>query len=887
MSTPILTTKLFIPQPPTDLVPRRPLIERLTQGLDRKLTLVSAPAGYGKTTLISEWSARNLVPFCWLTLDDNDNDISRFLAYIIASLQTIEITVEEKLIAQLAPPQEPEIESILIPLINQITNSNFAKFVLVLDDYQVIQNREIHWVLTFLLDHQPPAMHLVIITRSDPPVGLARLRGRGHLTEIRAADLRFSVQEGENLLNRIGRLNLNAEEIASLLERTDGWVTALQLITLASATKQDSVDYIQDFSGSQTYIAEYLTDEVINQQPAYIQDFLLKTSILKRLSGEACDAVLSRENSQQVLEQLRNENLFLNALDNSNQWFRYHQLFANLLQQRLAITKPDSVPDLYINASNWFDDNGYPNEAIEYALQGKHTQHAADLIEHHAILTISRSEVNTFIYWTAKLPEEVVCQKPLLCILFAWAVLVTDGETQTAREYLSKVTAKDTHTSGQLKTIQAVLEVFTGNFREAIELCREALAQLPKDDHFFRIMAAWNMSGALAVKGEVEAGMTILQQVVDASIADQNYLVSVIALCRQGMFHAQMGNLHHAKDLFEQAINISTADQPQPIPAASEAFMGAGKVYWEWNQLDSAREYLLASLTLSKRWREFTVIDSYVTLAHLEQTQGRIADANLMMAKAYSLAVESTNTKSDDIYVACQQAHLAIRQGNLNAAQVWAARRGLEKYIRDEQLVSTGQTGRDVILLYELIVYARLLFTEGQLEDAKNILNLVSPTIKDLGYTAKIIETQILTAVVKYALGDASGSISALKEAINAAQLEGYIRLFLDDRSSLAAPLQELITQGYSGEFAAALKSQINQPTIQTESTPTLIEPLTERELEILSMLRTELSAPEIADHLHIAVTTMRTHTKNIYSKLGVHSRFEAVTKAEELNLLS
>ena len=886
MSIPILTTKLYKPRPSAELVPRRLLIKRLNRGLDRKLTLVSAPAGFGKTTLISEWSTHSQIPFCWVTLDESDNDISRFLAYLIASMQSIDIVVEAQLLTLLRSPQQLKIETILIPLINQIANSP-DNFVLVLDDYHVIQSREIHTALTYILDHQPLRMHLVIITRADPPLGLARLRGHGQMTEIRAADLRFSAEEGEALLNAIGKLNLTSEELASIINRTDGWVTAIKLISLALSAKTDRADYIQDFSGSQTYIAEYLTDEVIKQQPTQIQEFLLKTSILDRLSGPLCDVVIGQQNSQKLLERLWRENLFISALDDGNQWFRYHRLFANLLQQRLAAVQPGSLPSLYLNASNWFESSGFPNEAIDYALRGKHYQQAVNLVDRYAKPTIIRSEVKTFIHWIEKLPGEVVDLNSVLCILYAWAVLVTEGQSQVARNYLAKVNPGDEHTASQLKTVQAILCIFDGHASEAIELCREALDQLPGDDYFFRTIAAWNLSGSLAVSGEIEAGLDVLKQVTEISLASQNYLVAIIALCRRATFSAQMGKLHHAKELFEQAIAIATHKQEHPLPAVSEAYIGVGKVYWEWNQHEIARKNLLEAIAHSKRWREFTAIDSYVTLAQIYQNSGDNAGANQMITAARKLAEKSTATESDDKYVASQQAHLWIRQNNLQSALRWAAGSGLESYSQLEQLGPTGKPGRDVIRLYELIVYARLLIAEKQLTEAIHILHLVLPTLEDLGYAAKIIEAHLLIAITKYELGDTSGANSALKKAICTAELEGYTRIFLDEGTSVVGLLQELIALGEPAEFADSLLKQLGRSADKPITDTALIEPLSERELEVLRMLKTELNAPEIADHLHIAVTTMRTHTKNIYSKLEVHSRFEAVVKAEELNLLS
>ena len=884
MTAQILTTKLYIPPLRTNHLSRPHLIQRLEAGSEGKLTLISAPAGYGKTTLVAEWISVSNMPFCWISLDESDNDVGRFLAYFIASLDSINIAVDQQLPGLIQSPQQIKIDAILIPLLNQITVSQMD-FAIVLDDYHLIQNKEIQDALTYIIEHSPPTMHLVIVTRADPHLPLSRLRARGQMTEIRASDLRFSVEEGEILLNQVYAFKLPSKSIETLVERSDGWIAALQMISLALQERPDPDVYIQGFSGSQTYITDYLTDEVLQGQTQEIKNFLIQTSILDRLSGPLCDAVLGREDSHQILKTLRDTNLFLTSLDDKNHWFRYHRLFADLLQGRLLESRPEILPELYLDASRWFEDNGYPSEAIEYAFRGDKIERAAALIKQHAKATIMQSEISTFKRWVEKLPESLVVQEPTLCILYAWVVLVYDGQTPVARSYLEKVEPVDEHVCGQVNTVRSILAVFDKQFLTGVELARQALEQLPDQDHFFRNIAGWNLSGALAVSGDTQAALEVLAEVIQTSLADRHYLVAIIALCRLAGALAQRGELHRARDTYAQAIEIASTGQRGTLPAASEGMMGLGKIYWEWNQTGAARETLIESITLSKRWRENTAIDSYVTLAQIQQAQGDVRSANQSIGEAQKLAGQTTATENDDKYVAFQRVYLMLRQGDLQSAQRWAAKRGLGNYIGVKKLDLSGNLGSDVILHYELIAFSKVLIAEKHYDQALSLLKLLLPLMEQLGYLKKIIEIHILTASGLYAQGKTEAAVSSLVLALKLAQPEGFARVFLDEGDFVADLLKEIEVRGQGTEFERGLLNTLTPSVGKPRPPADLVDPLSERELEVLRMLRTELSAPEIAQHLHISVTTMRTHTRNIYSKLGVHSRFEAVTRAEKLAL--
>lgn len=863
------------------------LIRKLNTGQHCKVTLVSAPAGYGKTTLISDWIEYSGSRACWITLDESDNDFGHFLAYLITSLGSIGIDVDEQIMTLIRSPGQNQVEDILIPLINQIAVTQ-SDFILVLDDYHLIQSQDIHEALEFTLEHAPPCMHLVLITRADPPLPLARLRARGHLAEVRESDLRFSVQEGEQFLNQIQGLDLSSEEVKVLLDRTDGWVAALQMATIALKNRPDKAAYIRRVSGNQDFIADYLHSEVMNQQPEDITSFLLKTSILDRLSGPVCDAITGGENGGQILKRLRDENLFLTSLDDESHWFRYHRLFADLLGQQLLVTYPEEVPVLYLKASRWFEGNGYYKQAIDYAFRGDDIQRAADLIGDYAEETLKRSEIATFISWVKRLPDEVIYENDSLCIYYAWALLASAEESHIAEEYLNQVVPKDGQTSGRIMAVKSIVSLYNRQTLEAIKLARQSLEQLPHGDLFFRQIAAWNLSALLFISGESEEGASMLAEVARVSLASNNLLVAIIALCRLGSYRMQQGNLNQAQDLFDRALHIKPEGQIHPLPAACEALLGLGKVSWERYELENAKEYLLEGIELSKRWREITDLDSYITLAFVNRSTGDEAGALQMIEKAKSLADQTMTTDTDNRYVDSQEALLHLRQGNLHAVGGWASQCALEASLLDQELPETGNLGADVILRYELIVYARYLMAKKRFDDAINLLRKLLPLLDRLGHRMKILEIQILIAIGRYAKGERAEALTTINSVLTAAEHQRIRRIFLDESHLLYDLINETISRGYRSQFAEGLLNalKIKLGGVRSNQDSELVEPLSEREMEVLCLLRSELSAQEIANHLRISVSTVRTHNKNIYGKLGVHSRYEAVSKAKDLDLI-
>ncbi|KPK03711.1 MAG: hypothetical protein AMJ56_18660 [Anaerolineae bacterium SG8_19] len=884
----LVQTKLYIPPLRPNLVPRPHLFDKLNAGLSGKLTLVSAPAGFGKSTLLSHWISQSEINFCWVTLEENDNDIIRFLAYFIAALQTIDVAVGDQLLSLFHSSQQEQVKAVLVPLINQVAQTK-NRFALVLDDYHLIESQDIHQGLSFWLEHQPPTMHLVIAGRSDPPLPLAKMRARREMTEIRESDLRFSIDESDNLLNQFLGLNLSREDIKAMVNRTEGWIAGLQLASIALQGKKDMSGYIQGFTGSQEYIADYLSDEVMNHQSKQVQEFLLKTSILEHLSSQLCDAVTEQKDSQQILQQLRSSNLFLTPLDDQGQWFRYHQLFADLLHQRLLESHADEVPHLYLKASRWFEEKDLLAEAIEYALRGSYFDRAIALLESAAEETIKSSEIATFMRWIEKIPEDLVRSSVTLSIYYAWALLIRNGRPQVAESYLESIVLQDSQVISRLMAVKSMLSMYQRQYPTAVSLASQALEELPEDDILFRELAAWNLSAALFMSGDKEGGEAILEEVAEVSRLSGNLLVAVIALCRLALARMQQGELHKPKELFQQALEIATDDQCNMLPVACEALIGLGTIHWELNELDLAQEYLLEGIELSKKWRQQSAIIGYVTLAHLNQSQGDVTLAGQMMEKAKSLASGTIATEADDRYVALQQAHLWLRQEDLPAARRWAHECGFDDDTYRRELQTSDNIGAHLIRHYELIVLARILIAGKRLAEALELVDRIFPFMEKMGILEKMVEIHILKAIIYRGLVKSNRANSSLATAVSLAKPEGHIRPFLEEGSVLVQILKSVAAQGVETEFIHdILSASIESPSasFNQKKRLELVESLSDRELEVLQLLATDLTVPEIANKMYLAVSTVRSHVKNIYGKLNVHSRFEAVIKGQELGLL-
>lgn len=894
MKMPLLSTKLYVPSPRPNLVPRAHLIARLDDGLrlGSRLTLVSAPAGFGKTTLVSAWMANCDRPVTWLSLDERDNDPVRFLAYLAAALCSVGVEVEEG--ASLEPG-----ETFLTALINRI--NAVSPFILVLDDYHFITAQPVHDALTFLLDHLPGTVHLAIVTRADPPLPVAHLRGRGQLTELRLVDLRFTTDEVQEFLNRIMELALSADDVAALASRTEGWIAGLQMAALSLQGKDDVSRFIAAFTGSNRYILDYLLEEVLHRESEQVQAFLLQTSILDRLCASLCDAVrfgkaespISDLQSQAVLEHLESANLFVVPLDDRREWCRYHRLFADLLRQRLHQIYPDRVPGLHRRASGWLEQNGLMAEAIDHALAAEDLERAADLIEANAEATLMRGEVATFLRWIDALPDGLVRARPALSVLYAWMLLWQGQSLKHIESLLRDVEEEGESVSGRATALRGLMAGLQGRVERTAELCTLALEQLPEEDRFVRMFTLWLLRTVELVSGEGGGDMQALDDVLRMSQRAGNVMLSVMIACNRAEILMRQGRPHEAAATYQKAVELATDVQGRRMPIAGQALIGLGELSREWGDLDAAERYLVEGIELTERWTEVGPLEAYIALARVRWAQGDMESAWDALRKAQELAVKYDVTDLDDLSVAMFRAWMWISQGDLEPARRWAEERDLFEYIDTPLQEETSDSYDLRVRKYELLVLARLLLAQDRPGEALKLLESLVPAAEWRGRPGMLVEIHALRALAYQAQGNLDRAVDALEYALSLAEPKGYVGIFAGEGEPMRVLLREAakrgITSGYVNKLLAAWGASeygdMGEPLPHPQTQP-LPEPLSERELEVLRLLNTHLSSTEIAEHLCISANTVRFHVKNVYGKLGVHRRSEAIRRARELELL-
>jgi LuxR family maltose regulon positive regulatory protein len=891
MSLPILATKLYIPPPRPGLVPRPRLIERLNEGLSasRKLTLISAPAGFGKTTLASEWVASCGQPVAWLSLDGGDNDPTQFLIYLVAALQTVVPKIGAGVLKTLQSPQPPATEPIMTILLNEITTIP-DNFILVLDDYQVLDSKPDDKAITFLLDHLPSQMHLVIATREDPDLPLARLRASGQLTELRAADLRFTPVEVAGFLNQVMGLNLSEEDIATLETRTEGWIAGLQLAALSMQGHQDTASFIKSFTGSHHFILDYLIEEVLQHQSESIQTFLLRTSILDRMCGPLCEAVLRTPagSGQETLEYLERANLFIVPLDNARRWYRYHHLFAELLRLRLhqmvsSGNEEGGVAEYHIRASVWYEDNYLEIEAFQHAAAANDIERAERLIEGDGIPLHFQGAVAAILDWLASLPKTIMDSRPSLCVRYATLSLIA-GRTTGLEEKLqlaeaaiqgipSAATGLDDKTRnllGQIASARARLAVSKYQIETIFDQASRALEYLPPDNLISRFRASWSLAYAYHYRGERAAAARACAEALSIAEASGNILDAIIATLLMGQIQQLENQLHPAFETFQRSLRLLGDNYPPP--STGEAYRGLATIYYEWNDLDAAEHYCQTSLQLLRQYDRIIdrFIISEVFLARLKLAKGDVPGAAAMLAETEQ-SVHQNNFVQRIPEVAAIQVLVLLRQGDLAAAANLAQTQDLP------------------------FSQARVYLAQGNPYAALAVLEPLRQQMEAKGWQDERLKVMILQAVALHAHGKKDKSVQLLGEALALAEPGGFIRLFVDEGPPMVQLLLEAASRGimpdYTGKLLAAFEAE--QPGSAGESplpTPPaeqpLTEPLSQRELEVLRMFKTELSGPEIARELVIALSTVRTHTKSIYSKLNVNNRRAAVNRAAELNLI-
>ena len=869
MST-ILTTKLHVPPLRSGHVSRPRLLAKLKPRPDERITLVSAPAGYGKTALIVEWLAQpqDAAPkVAWLSLDEQDNDPVHFLTHLIAAARQVNQDLGEATLGLLQAPQPPPPEAVIGALINDIALLP-APFVLALDDYHVIHELGIHRQLGFLVEHQPSQVHLIIVTREDPPLPLARLRARGQIVEIRQEDLRFSPDECATFLHQVMGLDVAPTDVAALERRTEGWIAGLQLAGLSMRGRDDVSGFVEAFTGSSRYVLDYLIGEVLEQQPAEVQDFLLKTSILDRLTAELCDAVTQRQDSQRILQLLDQSNLFVVPLDQSRSWYRYHNLFAELLSQRLRSTEAQSEMDLHRRASEWFAAKRLLPEAIQHALAAADWERAAVLVEGESVTMLRRGELVTLLGWIKALPKETVFKRPELSRDCGWALTLT-GQLDAAEEFLQRAESSaggDGALLGTILVAQAYHLRARGDNAGAIERGQRALDLLPDSDPLSRSLVALTLGLAHWSRGDLQGAEKALEEVDRAAKQSRNHYARMTALSYLGVIQAIHGRLRRAAEMCRLASEMG-GQSPPVAPAHIEL----GVLLYEWNDLEASAHHLQIGIEMSQRTGNLMILsDGYRTLALLQQARGEAETAQATLQLADRLAYDHEVTPLTRLRNAACHVLLELAAGDLAGAQHWA-----------EQV--TGPADASPLFPLLGLTLARILLADGEKAQASETLAELYETASRAGWGSGMVEVRALQAVAASAPADALGFLA---DALKLAQPEGFVRTFLDKGEPMKLLLERLrAIGGERKEYILALLAAFGGSGKAPASQP-LVEPMSERELEILRLVADGLSNQEIARRLVISVGTAKSHVHHILGKLGSDSRTQAVAKARELSLL-
>jgi LuxR family maltose regulon positive regulatory protein len=870
------------------------LIERLNEGITGKLILICAPAGFGKTTILSDWVRQINMPVAWLSLDKEDNELSRFLVYLISALQTIEDGLGKTVQVMLQTPQPLPIESILTELINEVTTLS-QDFILILDDYHVVEDNTIHEALTFLLDNLPPAMHLVITSRSDPLLQIPSLRAKGQITELRIENLRFTTQETTRFLNQVMGLALSEDDVAALESRTEGWIAGLHLAALSMQDSQDASGFISAFTGDDRYVVDYLVDEVLARRPEGTREFLLLTSVLDRMTGPLCDAVAGQEGGQDILERLEQANLFVVPLDNRRQWYRYHNLFADVLHHRLRRTWPDRIPELHRRASVWYEAQGDAGEAFRHALAAGDPERAANIIEPIGMKMIVESRLSRLLGWLAKLPDELIAARPWLCVSGAWANLLTGQMGDVERllqfaeiilsETTSKALADHSQIYGHVTTIRAFFARWReGDITRSIELSQEASKYVPRDSVIARSALALNLGIANLEIGELTAAASSLDEAQSVAQKGNMHYVALAASYYLGQVQVRQGYLHQAAKTYRQALQLGIKwGGGLPLPATGYAHVGLSQVLYEWNDLNESLIHLTRGIELGERANEASImLDGTLTLIELKRAQGEMIAASEALDRVQEILSKSTRAQVSS-QLSAQQAQLWLAQDNLAAALRWARER--ENPIDDE--VHYARMPEYLALSRVRIAQGRGQAGGSHLTDVSILLARLLEKAEAAGWTGSVIVILALQAMAFQARGEANQAILALDRSLSLGEPDGYVRVFMGEGEPMAALLREAASRGIFPAYIERVLASFEPVAApaQAPTTASLIEPLSERERQVLQLLKTELSSPEIARELVVSVNTVRFHTKNIYRKLDVTNRRVAVRRAEELGL--
>lgn len=889
-----LATRSSVPSTRSTLVPRPGLSARLADGLRHALTLISAPAGSGKTTLLGTWRTQDEggPAVVWVLLDDEDNDPVRFLGHVVAACLDWNPAAGRSAQSLLLSPRPASARAVLTALAHDLDQLD-TPLALALDDYHLITSNCVHDALAYLLDHLGANLRLVILTRIDPPLPLARLRARGELVEIRAADLRFNVAEATILLNEQLGLDLSPSSVASLDARTEGWVTGLHLaaLSLRDRPERDRAAFVRAFSGSQRFIVDYLTDEVLSQQSETVRDFLLATSILGRLCAPLCETLLDAPDAapgwgQAQLESLEHKNLFVSALDSERCWFRYHQLFRDVLNRRLATLAPDRVRRLHQRASQWYEHAGLIEEATQHALGAGDTGRAARLIAEHGCDMIMRGEVATLNKWLTALGAEAHTH-PWLIIQKAWALCVL-GQTESVETILQTV---DDALAGLEPTVEARIMAGTaiaarayaaaavGDSARAAALARQVLSTLPRDPEFaqaMRSVATSLLGDSLWLAGDLDGAGETYRQAAEIGAEAHNTAMAIVSTTNLGDVLQAQGRLYRAAQVYGEALAQATQPDGRRAPLADRILCGLAQVSYAWDHLDDAMDYANECLAVSTQWGSVEMqAEAWVLLAQIETAQGSTDAAADALRAAERLLQSVLMGGRRKIGLESTAMGVRIRRGELGPPL---------RYVEAHRPNCADAAGR----VPETVVLLRVHLAQGELEAAEALSARLLANGVAGAHSRQTIEVQILRALTLHAQQRTDAALDVLDQALTAAQVDGFVRVFLDEGEPLARLLVKCRARSGEGSYAARLLADRVVPQgHRAGKDQRLVEPLTTREREVLALIEAGHSNQAIAARLVLALPTVKRHLSTIYAKLGVASRTQAIARARDLELLA
>ncbi|TCJ20020.1 helix-turn-helix transcriptional regulator [Rubrobacter taiwanensis] len=887
MDSQILRAKLYVPRDRPDAVSRPRLYRLLDAGMQRELTVVSAPAGFGKTTLLAEWSRRSELPVAWVSLDERDAHPVRFISYLIAALGTIREGFGENTRTFLGSlHSQGELEPVLTAMSNEILE--FPRdFALVLDDYHAADSDAVRGVLTFLLNHWPAPMHLVVAGRTVPSLPLSRLRARGQLAELGAPELRFTLEEAAEFLSRTMGLELADESVAALERETEGWVAGLQLAAHALRGREGGSRSAAAPEGSTRHVFDYLAEEVLSCQPEDVREFLLETSILEPLSAPLCEALTGRTDAWEVLEKLDRANLFLVPLDGERRYYRYHHLFAAFLRDRLRRTRPHEIPELHRRAGRWYEDDGCPAGAVEHLLAAGDFERAAALIEEETYAQRRYVEASLLLRWLRKLPNELVQLRPQLCLLYAWALVHSAGDLEEAERRLAEaesalnldgsppedLSAEERTLLGETYIIRARMAAMREDAPLTIELSSRALELLPEDELHLRGDVALDLGHAYCSAGDLAAADAAFARATAAGREAEDLRTALFALRYRAALEISRGRLRKAEELLLEGQRLAESQPGETPSVAGIIHTGMGWLLYERGELDEAQRLLETGIAHGRRSGEAKIlVYGYVNLARVLMVRGDAAGAHHLIREAGRLTPRWP-------LIWAWQARFHLAQGDVEPAARW-----MREYEATEDYLSYPRH-------FERITMARVTLAEGRSGEALDLIDRLLEGARSEGRSEHEIELLALRARALDGQGDRSEALISLKRALSLAEPAGFVSLFVEEGPPVAALLAALAREPQTGDSGAAhadyagrLLEHFARKTSRGR-TPGLA-PLSEREAEILALVAAGRSNAEIARQLYLSVGTVKAHIHRIFGKLLVRNRSQAVARARELRLL-